>query len=817
MRGINSTVAFKTFLVSTTLLYSAAAVAQQAPATPVPPVTVQPPVQQAPVQQAPVQQAAPKPKPKPVAAKPKPAPAPVIAPPPEAADAGPQRDADGRVTTTARPSTTPVEASSILPKDTQNLTTAGTRVDSKQIEEQRPLTNHELLQRVPGVIVVNDDGQARHSGISIRGSNFRRSRKVLVQEDGQPINYSTYIDASTHYTPPTDRVENVEVLRGTVISHGPLNNHGVVNFQNLSPFGKPETVIKGSLSYTEGADDAIGNQRHFHTRQRAGNVGAVFSYTGSETPGAWDNETLRFNDLYGALGWRSSEQDLTISAMHFRGRDTYDEDNFVGTAAQFFANGRNKDGALAGTDDNTFNHNVTRLQIAHNYRFDRDTTLSSKLYGGNYDRNRFLNRTDPGDPLQFRSRERDYEHVGADTRLELANRPFLGGMTQDILAGVRVERHQLRDCTGVGPEGIVLSNKFKGNCTTIEDENASLDEYSARAFSAFLQTSIHLNRAFTVTPGVRFEHYNVRRNQVFQGVDPGDPPAELETNSQTFNEVLPGIGFAYNFAPLTTLYGGYHRGFAPNIVRDSDFPLTSELGDNFQVGVRSKAVKGLSFDVAYFHSFISDYQNKESFNNPTGDSVFGALDEVELKGFELAARLESRPFTGGAWNMFAEAAYTYTDGKIKRANDALFGSDPGNYVFEETNVSGNRLPFAINHFANLTLGVAYKNIWDASVTATYRGDFFTNSQNNTALICVNEDTGVVNDCSDRDPENELVGGKVDDVWLLSARTNLRVTDNLTLFMAGTNLTDELYIAELSDGAKPGQGRTILGGFTLKFD
>ena len=54
-------------------------------------------------------------------------------------------------------------------------------------------------------------------------------------------------------------------------------------------------------------------------------------------------------------------------------------------------------------------------------------------------------------------------------------------------------------------------------------------------------------------------------------------------------------------------------------------------------------------------------------------------------------------------------------------------------------------------------------------------------------------------------------------WLLSARSNFNLTDKLTLFVAGTNLTDELYIADLSDGAKPGQGRTIYGGFTLKFD
>jgi Fe(3+) dicitrate transport protein len=55
------------------------------------------------------------------------------------------------------------------------------------------------------------------------------------------------------------------------------------------------------------------------------------------------------------------------------------------------------------------------------------------------------------------------------------------------------------------------------------------------------------------------------------------------------------------------------------------------------------------------------------------------------------------------------------------------------------------------------------------------------------------------------------------VWLLSARTNLKVTDDLTLWATGHNLTDEFYISERSDGIKPGVGRTVMGGFTLKFD
>ena len=66
-------------------------------------------------------------------------------------------------------------------------------------------------------------------------------------EDGHANNLALWLDPSVHYWGPIERFESVEVLRGTVITHGPNNNFGVINARNLSPFGPQESVVSAQI------------------------------------------------------------------------------------------------------------------------------------------------------------------------------------------------------------------------------------------------------------------------------------------------------------------------------------------------------------------------------------------------------------------------------------------------------------------------------------------------------------------------------------------------------------------------------------------
>lgn len=895
---------------------SVPAAAQDSSSDQLPPVEV---IQDTP----PPQQAAPAP----VAPSPQPPPpAPVVEAAPQGQNPNPvygSPAATGAAQRATESATTPVNPTQMLPSRLEGFSSAATIVSSETLNERQPSNVNEALTSVPGITVINDDAAAHHGGISIHGAPARRSRKMLVMEDGHAVNLALWLDPSVHYWAPVERLESFEVLRGTIITHGPNNNFGVINARNLSPFGPEETVISAAVGWTksrrgsfqalegdgagstpqpDGAvisrpdDDDMSARWHVHTRQHADNVGLVASYTGESIQGAWDTERLRVHDFYGALGWKGPTSDLVVSAMHARQDDNYDEQNFLGNyelgkfspggglhndaneeAAEELAEQLVEEQFLGLAEQqfnklkhcktcfapaaglNTYTGEIWRGQIVLNNYLDENTTITSRLYAGYHRRDRYQLNTyeaepngtpgdapvfDPAPPTNANEesdvffgentmfgRLRTFRHVGGEVRGEWANQQVLG-FKQDFQAGIRYEYQDMTNRNFLGREHEILEDGDEAGATIFD---RSLD---ANTVSAFMQTNVHVARDFNVVPGVRFEWLNVsRQNNVIAreeseagGGDEDDcqtalgvddcleldglllNPSPASESFSSFN-VLPGIAFAYTGLYRTTVFGGWHRGLTTQVLRNEDFPGKDEIGDNFSLGLRSSAIKGLDFEVAGFYQLIENYQFGASFSNVAGDRSFGTADEVEISGVDLYGRLNSQPFTGGSLNFFAEGNYTYSRGVFT------------DLTIDGENFDGNRIPEVPWHVAALTLGVEQRTgwRWDASVTWTYRGGFFTD-EGNTPLGFGGEveceenfDGGGAPDGYECEFEEAGEDGAVPSIWLLSARFNLDIGDTgASVFVAGTNLLDEFYITDREDGMKPGLGRTIWTGFKYKF-
>src|SRR5690606_36223059 len=115
------------------------------------------------------------------------------------------------------------------------------RLSPETIKNTNPLNTEEVLRTIPGVNIVGDMGLSNRPNISIRGSWGRRSRKILLMEDGSPAAPAPYVAPGTYYNPLSDRVQAIEVYKGAdMLRYGPNNMYGAVNYITALPPQQPE-------------------------------------------------------------------------------------------------------------------------------------------------------------------------------------------------------------------------------------------------------------------------------------------------------------------------------------------------------------------------------------------------------------------------------------------------------------------------------------------------------------------------------------------------------------------------------------------------
>ena len=128
----------------------------------------------------------------------------------------------------------------------QKLPGAATVMDMQTIKLVNPIGTQEMLGYVPGINGYADDGIGNSRiSIGIRGLNPRRSSRVLVLEDGVPIQPAIYIYPNMYYNPPVERISKVEVIKGSAsILYGPQTMGGVINYLTKKPSNNDQPTIK---------------------------------------------------------------------------------------------------------------------------------------------------------------------------------------------------------------------------------------------------------------------------------------------------------------------------------------------------------------------------------------------------------------------------------------------------------------------------------------------------------------------------------------------------------------------------------------------
>ena len=678
---------------------------------------------------------------------------------------------------------------------------AATVVSREAIAAKLPLSANEMLRTVPGLHVQEEEGAGLRANIGIRGLDPDRSRTVLVLEDGVPVSLAPYGEPEMYYSPPIDRMDRIEVVKGSgSILFGPQTIGGVVNYVTA----EAPVEAAGRLHVQGGTGASL-----FARLGYGGTWGPVrgtataFRRQANDLNGLWYDMT----DATGKVALRGAAGDfgIKLSAYDERSNSTY-----VGLTDSLFRADPHRHPApddqltvnryaVTGTHDIGLAGNATLHTAVYGYQTTRDWRRQNFTYSPNRNAIVFSNATG--------NRNRSFDVLGIEPRLRTGW--MAGSLVSELEAGVRAHYERARDQYIAGQTSTASTGLLR------DDEIRT-----GRALAAFAQNRFFLTEELTLTPGARLERFEFDRHILRARVrrtDGTTTTREVEDvdirEGDAIAEFIPGIGAAWSRDETLTIFGGAHRGFAPprakdalvysdpTIAPDEQVPdpvslqLEAERSWNYELGARVRPSSFLSLEAT---AFLLDFSNQIIEPSLSAGSVAQAelanQGATRHRGVEGAlsfdvARLMRRPYS-----LTAGVTYTYADAVFSGERLLAAGSDT-------VNIEGNRLPYAPLHTGTASLTLQYPRGITVRLDGIHVSSQFTDNFETVE--------GSANGRTGRIPAYR--------VFDLSAQAALPRLRDVTVLGSVKNLTNETYIASRRpQGIKPGLPRVVTVGLAWGF-
>lgn len=717
-----------------------------------------------------------------------------------------------------------VTVKGILPSNLEAVPGSFTEISAKELQAKRPFSVQEALVNVPGINIVGENSFGLGLNIGMRGLDPRRTSRTLLMEDGVPLYLAPYGDPAAHFTTPMERVERIEVVKGSgQILYGPQTIGGMINFVTKPV---PKDGFAGSVSLTGGTDNFHGGHVNLGVGDERG--GIMIDAGQKKGDGIRKNHEFDVQDITIKGQLNINERHTLISKVGYYKEDS----NVTETGLGLLEYRQDKFQAPTGKNDN-FQLERKTASLQHIFQANDNIKLTTTTYYSDVFRSSFRQINAPGYNLVStddaaiigqgdvdfngieedadeggvatgfsgvercpqgvnnanfananqcggRHRPRKLKFFGVEPRLDIKHKLF--GVESDAVIGFRYhdENQRRRQYRDFDPRSQRLSFI---KTRVLPREDLRID---TTALSYYAQNTFYVNN-WTFTPGVRVEDIRTTTDIVRADNDPQDLRG---TRSQT--EVLPGFGATWNGIANTTIFAGVHKGLAPprasrdlggvnDVVR---LPNTKpETSVNWELGARSRYIKGVTMESTLFHTKVDDIVIQDS-----GRFFNGGKSTQE--GIEFAGRVDIGDIINSSHNFYVLANYT-------NLFTARFTKD----VASEGIQDGNRLPYAPKHIGSVSFGYQHPIGLDARIGANYVSEQFVDGANT------------------RDENLDLSGrsGKIPSYTLLNASVNFKpVGSKTTYFVSGHNLADKEYLATRVDGMAVGRGRMVFGGLRYDF-
>ncbi len=698
---------------------------------------------------------------------------------------------------------------------------AVTELESEEIELIQPMGTEELFQYTPGVQSVGDDGAGNSRlSIGIRGLNPRRSSRVLILEDGIPLNPGIYIYPNMYYNPPVERLDEVEILKGSAaLEYGPQTMGGVVNYIT----SRPRSDLGGFTQLTTGNNGYVSFFNEIGGWGKNDKINPELQLLFKTGNGyRQNNEFQQINTTF-KTQWTPNEQ-----------KNIYFKFNYNNEVSNATYTGLTEWSFLNTPRFNPKNNDIFRISrfgadVIYTNELDEKLISTTKIYANHFDRdwwrendvfirassyNAWLGGAEIGTDIlaQSPTSNTDLVRVGnGQDNYGILREFYVAGVDQNyaydhtifnkgalLKAGVRYHWEGFHDEFRIGDsptdrEGALYEIEVDtaGNETRVALTGAKSLKFYTTSFSGYIQENITLiDSTLNIRFGARAEAFEQEVINLLDGANYTD---------KTTMVLLPGMGFNYQLDSMN-FFGGVHRGFTPptsalfNIIQ-SDLitadDLKAETSWNYELGLRGNK-SWLAYELTGFYLDIQDMVTAAR------SSVFVDVGEVSTMGVEIAGKLRSS--TWNKWLPDINLSYTGLKTRVDKGSvtSHLSGYSDNTDPVDTVDISGNELPYAPKH--SLTVGLSRslllgekKKKLNIRADVRYVSQVYSDLENLTdedvATASFNSVSGTVNYLGNRGD-----AGPVPSYYIINFSANLQLNKHWYFGIAAKNLTDEVYIA-----------------------